>query len=63
MVPLAGPLVSTSEEMLAMVDRLLMDSGHMREGEEVVVVASLPVSAKGSTNFLKLHRIGESDRY
>ncbi len=62
-VPLAGPLVSTSEEMLGMVDRLVMASGHVREGEEVVVVASLPVSAKGSTNFLKLHRVGESERY
>jgi hypothetical protein len=26
-------------------------------------VASLPVSAQGTTNFLKLHRVGESRSY
>jgi hypothetical protein len=26
-------------------------------------VASMPVSAQGTTNFLKLHRVGESESY
>ena len=41
----------------------LRDLGHMADGDEVVVVASLPVRATGSTNFLKLHRVGESKAY
>ena len=62
-IPLHAPLVDSSERMLRMVDRLLLDGGHVAEGEEVVVVASLPVQAAGTTNFLKLHRVGESSAY
>jgi pyruvate kinase len=59
-VPMLGPLVHSSEKMLQMVDSLLLDGRHVAEGEEVVVVASLPVQAAGTTNFLKLHRVGET---
>ncbi|OAI40938.1 hypothetical protein AYO38_00725 [bacterium SCGC AG-212-C10] len=62
-IPLHGALVETSEEMLQMVDELLVRDGHLAVGDEVVVVASLPVRAVGATNFLKLHRIGESVSY
>jgi pyruvate kinase len=60
-VPMLGPLVDSSEKMLQMVDSLLLGGRHIAEGEEVVVVASLPVHAAGTTNFLKLHRIGEAE--
>jgi pyruvate kinase len=62
-IPLCSDLVGTSEELLATVDRLLVQTKHVAQGEEVVVVASLPVSAQGTTNFLKLHRVGESAAY
>lgn len=62
-VPMPGPLVDSSEKMLRMVDAMLLAGSHVGEGEEVVVVASLPVQAAGTTNFLKLHRVGESARY
>lgn len=57
-VPLLGPRVTTSEELLRVTDQLLTAGGHLGWGEEVVVVASHPVTW-GSTNFLKLHRVGE----
>lgn len=59
-LPIFGPLVESSERMLAMVDQVLMDGRYVGEGEEVVVVASLPVQSSGTTNFLKLHTVGES---
>ena len=62
-VPILVPLVHSSEEMLQAADRVLTTNGYMREGEEVVVVASLPVQAVGATNFVKLHRVGESSAY
>lgn len=62
-IPLRSDLVGSSEELLRSVDHLLTAGKHVAEGEEVVVVASLPVSAHGTTNFLKLHRIGESAGY
>jgi pyruvate kinase len=59
-LPLKAPVVASSEEMLATVDSLVLDGRHLAVGEEVVVVASLPVKATSSTNFLKLHRLGEA---
>ena len=62
----AAQLVSTqleADDMLRMVDGMLMEGGHVALGEEVVVVASMPVHADGTTNFLKLHRVGESRSY
>ncbi|HEX6031521.1 MAG TPA: pyruvate kinase [Tepidiformaceae bacterium] len=59
-IPMHGPVVGSSEEMLDLVDRLLQEGRHVAEGEEVVVVARMPVQSPGTTNFLKLHRIGES---
>ena len=62
-VPILAPMVKRSEEMLGVVDRLLTEGGFVAAGEEVVVVASMPVDAAGTTNFLKLHRVGESAAY
>lgn len=59
-VPVLAPVVKTTDEMLEVVDRLLVDHHLVAAGEEVVVVASLPVEVAGTTNFLKLHRVGET---
>lgn len=59
--PLLAPALGSSEELLRTVDALLIDGGHLGRGDEVVVVASHPLTA-GSSNFLKLHRIGEEAR-
>jgi pyruvate kinase len=62
-IPIVGPVVESSEAMLAMVDRVLREGRHVADGEEVVIVGSMPVNASGTTNFLKLHRLGESAAY
>lgn len=63
-VPVLGPAVTSSEELLRFVDDALTAPGRLAQGEEVVVVASLPVRVvRGATNFLKLHRLGESGSY
>ncbi|MEO6399185.1 MAG: pyruvate kinase [Tepidiformaceae bacterium] len=59
-IPILGPLVERTDQMLEAVDRLLTEGAYVAEGEEVVVVGSMPVQAAGTTNFLKLHRVGES---
>ncbi|HEY4670090.1 MAG TPA: pyruvate kinase [Tepidiformaceae bacterium] len=59
-IPLYGPLVQSTEEMLSMVDRILLEQKHLSAGEEVVIVASLPVHSAATTNFLKLHTVGEA---
>jgi pyruvate kinase len=62
-LPLFGEQVDSADAMLRSVDRVLIDGHHVAEGEEVVIVASLPVQVAGTTNFLKLHRVGESAAY
>lgn len=59
-IPILVPFVEHSEEMLQIVDSTLMTEAMFERGDEAVVVASLPVRASGRTNFLKLHRVGES---
>lgn len=60
-VPILGPVVERTDQMLEAVDRLLTEGEYVGEGEEVVVVGSMPVGLAGTTNFLKLHRVGESN--
>ncbi|GIW13679.1 MAG: pyruvate kinase [Tepidiforma sp.] len=62
-VPVMSAAVLTTDELLRALDRALLDGGHVEEGDEVVVVASLPVRAQGTTNFLKLHRVGDAATY
>ncbi|MEE9198638.1 MAG: pyruvate kinase [Dehalococcoidia bacterium] len=46
------------EEIIAEVDRILREEGHVRAGQTVVFVGGLPLNVRGTTNFLRLHRLG-----
>lgn len=63
-VPIACPAVESSEQLLRLVDTTLTAGHYVSDGEEVVIVASLPLrNIRGTTNFLKLHKVGESAGY
>jgi len=57
-VPLAAPDVANTDEMLGLMDRVLVEGGYLKKGELVVFVAGQPVGRPGTTNLMKLHRIG-----
>jgi pyruvate kinase len=57
--PIVAPLVQSTDKMLAQVDALLGDQGELDSGDSVVFVAGQPIGQKGTTNLLKLHRVGE----
>ena len=57
-VPMLAPDVSNTDEMLAQMDRILVEKGLLKKGELVVFVAGQPVGRPGSTNLMKLHRLG-----
>lgn len=59
-IPVPCPPVTNTDDMLAAVDELLQRHGYAERGDEVVVMGSLPVAAAGTTNFLKLHVVGEA---
>jgi pyruvate kinase len=45
--------------MLNLSDTLLLDRGLLKVGDSVVFVAGQPIGRPGTTNLMKLHRIGE----
>ncbi|MFV0253653.1 MAG: pyruvate kinase [Beutenbergiaceae bacterium] len=53
------PHVMHTDEMVAQMDNILQQSGFAQVDEHVVVVAGLPPGVAGSTNSIRLHRIGE----
>ncbi|MBS1855829.1 MAG: pyruvate kinase [Acidobacteria bacterium] len=57
-IPMLAPDVSSTDEMLDQLDRVLVGGGYMKRGELVVFVAGQPVGRPGTTNLMKLHRIG-----
>jgi pyruvate kinase len=52
--------VEHTDEMALQVDRALLDIGRLHEGETVVIVAGSPPGIPGSTNALRVHRMGDA---
>lgn len=53
------PMADSVEEMIDHMERSLLRSGRVEEGDRVVLVASLPVGAMGPANMTYLHTIGQ----
>ncbi len=47
----------STDRMLHEMERVLIETGRVRPGDNIVFVAGQPVGLRGSTNMLKLHRI------
>jgi pyruvate kinase len=52
--------VKHTDEMMNQVDELVLATGKAKIGEEVVVVAGTPPGVPGSTNTLRVHKLGSS---
>jgi len=53
------PKLATTDEMIRQVDSSLRRLGHQR-GELAVIVAGTPSGQSGTTNTIRVHRLGES---
>jgi pyruvate kinase len=51
MIPLSG----TTDELIYLVERRLIDDHLMQKGDNVVIMGGLPVASEARTNFVKLH--------
>ncbi|MGH9614233.1 MAG: pyruvate kinase alpha/beta domain-containing protein, partial [Bryobacteraceae bacterium] len=58
--PLLVPEANSTELMLAQVDRMVLERWWLKPGDGVVCVAGQPIGKSGTTNMLKLHRVGDS---
>jgi pyruvate kinase len=55
-----GEMVEHTDEMVRQVDEALLRVGRVEEGDLVVVVAGSPPGIPGSTNALRIHRMGDA---
>ena len=51
--------VDTTDEMLQEVESTLLEDGTVRNGDVLVIISGGPMWVTGTTNLLKLHRVGE----
>jgi pyruvate kinase len=54
------PMVSHTDEMVKQVDSILIESKRANKGENVVIVAGSPPGIPGSTNAMRVHRVGDA---
>ena len=54
------PAVQHTDDMVRQVDLALLNLGRITEGERVVIVAGAPPGVPGTTNGMRVHRIGHS---
>ncbi|MEP6629788.1 MAG: pyruvate kinase, partial [Lapillicoccus sp.] len=54
------PMARHTDQMALEVDKELLSSGRCEEGDRVIIVAGSPPGIPGSTNALRVHRIGDA---
>lgn len=55
------PKVDTTDQMVRQVDQAMLSLGRSQRGDMVVIVAGSPPGTVGSTNLIRVHRLGEED--
>jgi pyruvate kinase len=58
--PMITPMVSHTDEMVKQVDGLLLESKRTTIGDNVMIVAGSPPGIPGSTNAMRVHRMGDA---
>ena len=58
--PMITPMVSHTDEMVKQVDGLLLESKRTTIGDNVIIVAGSPPGIPGSTNAMRVHRMGDA---
>ncbi|MCP2166360.1 pyruvate kinase [Goodfellowiella coeruleoviolacea] len=55
------PKVDSTDQMVRQVDQSMLAMDHYQAGDLVVIVAGSPPGTVGSTNLIRVHRLGEED--
>jgi pyruvate kinase len=58
--PMLAPMVKHTDEMVMQVDNLLINSNRVKRGELVLIVAGSPPGIPGSTNAMRVHKVGDA---
>jgi pyruvate kinase len=57
--PIISPAVTEIDEMVKVLDKILLQRKMLKPRDHVIFVAGQPVGRPGTTNLIKLHRMGE----
>ena len=52
--------VEHTDEMVRQVDEALLEIGRVKQGDQVVIIAGYRPGIPGSTNALRIHRMGDA---
>ena len=55
------PIEGSTEAQITSVEAAVLDSGLLKRGDVVVITMGSPLSAPGTTNLLKIHRLGSGN--
>lgn len=58
--PVISEMVKHTDDMVKQVDTLLIESGRVKKGENVMIVAGSPPGIPGSTNAMRVHIVGDA---
>jgi pyruvate kinase len=58
--PLVVPMVKHTDDMVMQADKLLIDSKRAEIGELVMIIAGAPPGIPGSTNAMRVHKVGDA---
>jgi pyruvate kinase len=58
--PMLSPMVQHTDEMVMQVDNLLINSNRVKRGELVLIIAGSPPGIPGSTNAMRVHKVGDA---
>ncbi len=58
-IPVKGVSASTTDEMFEIAVQGALESGLVRLGDTIVIMAGVPVGRSGTTNLIKIHNVGE----
>jgi pyruvate kinase len=58
--PLVTPMVKHTDEMVLQADKMLIDGKRAVEGELVMIIAGSPPGIPGSTNAMRVHKVGDA---
>ncbi|MEJ6760618.1 MAG: pyruvate kinase [Candidatus Planktophila sp.] len=58
--PLLTAMVKHTDEMVLQADKMLLEGNRAQEGELVMIVAGSPPGIPGSTNAMRVHKVGDA---
>ena len=56
--PRRTDFVADTDQMIEKIDAMLCDEGQVQVGDNLVILAGMPPTQQGTTNLLRLHRVG-----